>query len=86
MVERGTVPKSLVRGANGCQELGRFPAVCLCVLIGSGFDGFQSKSMQCVAMPFMGCPAFPFIGQGKAWVIVEEKRRMRGRGEVLQDN
>ena len=21
----------------------------------------------------MRCPAFPFIGQGKAWVIVEEK-------------
>ena len=73
MVERGIVPKSLVRGANGCQELGRFPAVCLCVLIGSRFDGFQSDSMRCVAMPLMGRPAFPFIGQGKAWVTVEGK-------------
>ena len=62
MVERGTVPKSLVSGANGCRELGRFPAVCLCVLVGSGFDGFESELMRCVAMPLMGRPAFPFIG------------------------
>ena len=62
-----------MRGANGCQELGRFPAVCLCVLIGSGFDGFESELMRCVAMPLMGRPAFPFIGQGKARVIVEGK-------------
>ena len=73
MVERGTVPKSLVRGVNGCRELGRFPAVCLCVLIGSGFYGFQSESMGCVVIPLMGCPAVPFIGQGKAWVTVEGK-------------
>ena len=53
--------------------LGRFLAVCLCVLIGSVFNGFQSESMRCVAMPLMGRPAFPFIGQGKAWVIVEGK-------------
>ena len=26
-----------------------------------------------VRVPFMGHPAFPFIGQGKAWVIVEGK-------------
>ena len=26
-----------------------------------------------VRVPFMGRPAFPFIGQGKAWVIVEGK-------------
>ena len=25
--------------------------------------------------PFMGRPAFPFIGHGKAWVIVEEKEK-----------
>ena len=62
-----------MRGANGCRELGRFPTVCLCVLIGSGFDGFQSESMRCVAMPFMGRPVFPFIGQEKARVTVEEK-------------
>ena len=45
--------------------------MCLCVLIGSGFDGFESKLMQCVVMPLMGHPAFPFIGQGKAGVIAE---------------
>ena len=63
-----------MRGANGCQELGRFLAVCLCVLIGSGFDGFKSELMRCVAMTLMGCPAFPFIGQGKARVTVERKK------------
>ena len=47
--------------------------MCLCVLVRSGFDGFESQLMRCVAMPFMGCPAFPFIGQGKARVIVEGK-------------
>ena len=62
MVERGTGPKSLVRGANGCRELGGFPIVFLCVLISSGFDGFESELMQCVAMHLMGRPAFPFIG------------------------
>ena len=62
-----------MRGANGCRELGRFPAVCLCVLIGLWFDGFQFESMRYVAMPLMGCHAFPFIGQGKARVIVEGK-------------
>ena len=29
--------------------------------------------MRCVTMPLMGCPAFPFIGQGKARVTVEGK-------------
>ena len=29
--------------------------------------------MRCIAMPFMGRPAFPFIGQEKAQVIVEGK-------------
>ena len=62
MVERGTCPKSLVRGANGCRELSRFPAMCLCVLISSGLDGFESKSMRCVAIdsPPRGTPCFPF--------------------------
>ena len=65
-------------GANGCQELGSFLAVCLCVLVGSGFDGFGSESMLCVAMPtirvpFMGRPAFTFIGQDKARIIVAGK-------------
>ena len=59
-----------MRGANGCRELGCFLAVCLCVLIGSGFE---SELMRCVAMPLMGRPAFPFIGQGKARVTVERK-------------
>ena len=31
------------------------------------------------SIPSMGCPAFPFIGQGKARVIAEEKRRIKGR-------
>ena len=62
-----------MRGVNGCRELGRFLAVCLCVLIGLGFDGFESELMRCVAIPLMGRPAFPFIGQGKAWVTVEGK-------------
>ena len=62
-----------MREANGSRELGRFPAVCLCVLVGSGFDGFESQLMRCVAMILMGRPAFPFIGQGKAWVTVEGK-------------
>ena len=69
-----------MRGANGCRELGRFSAVCLCVLIGLGFDGFESELMRCVAMSLMGRPTFPFIGQGKAWVTVDEERRTRGRG------
>ena len=49
MVERETVPKSLVRGANGCRELGHFPAICLCVLIGAMFYD----------APY-GTPYFPF--------------------------
>ena len=73
MVKRGIGPKSLVRGVNDCRELGRFLAMCLCVLIGLGFDGFKSKLMRCVVMHLMGCSAFPFIGQGKARVIVEGK-------------
>ena len=47
--------------------------MCLCVLVGSGFDGFESELMQCVAMPLMGCSTFPFIGQGKARATVEGK-------------
>ena len=73
MVERGICPKSLVSRANGCRELSRFPAVCLCVLVSSGFDGFESQLMRCVPVPFMGRPPFPFIGQGKTRVTVEGK-------------
>ena len=77
MVERGTCPKSLVEGTNGCRELDRCLAAC------SGFDGsigFEfDGSMRCVAivfsMPLVGRPAFPFIGQGKARVTVEGKEK-----------
>ena len=77
MVERGTCPKSLMEGTNGCRELDRCLAVC------SGFGGsigFESDgSMRCVAIvhliPLMGCPAFPFIDQEKAGVTVEGKKK-----------
>ena len=55
------------------RSLPGFPVVCLCVLISSGFDGFESQLMRCVAMPHMARPTFSFIGQGKARVTVEEK-------------
>ena len=35
-------------------------------------------------IPFMGCPAFPFIGLGKARVIAEENEKNQ-RVEGLQD-
>ena len=60
-----------------CRQLGRFSAMCMCVLDGSGFDGFESQLTQCVAiiglMPLMGRPALPFIRQGKVRGIVEGK-------------
>ena len=70
-----------MEGTNGCRELDRCLAAC------SGFDGsigFEfDGSMRCVAivfsMPLVGHPAFPFIGQGKARVTMEEEKRMRGR-------
>ena len=77
MVKRGIGPKFLVRGANecreGCRELGRFSAVCLCVLIGSGFQWIQVRiDVMCCDASY-GMPCFPFISQGKAWVIVDGK-------------
>ena len=71
-------------GTNGCREQDRCLAAC------SGFDGsigFESDgSMRCVAivfsMPLVGRPAFPFIGQRKARVIVEEEKRTRGRSPL----
>ena len=62
MVERGTGPKSLMEGMNGCRELDHCLAAC------SGFGGsigFESDgSMRCVAitclMPPNGTPCFPF--------------------------
>ena len=81
MGERGTGPKSLVERVNGCRELDCRSAVC------SGFDGFVRiwlESIRCVAMPLMGCHAFCFIGQEKAWVTAEEKEeRERERAEGL---
>ena len=35
--------------------------------------------------PFMGRPAFPFIGQGKARVTAEENEKKREREEGFQD-
>ena len=32
--------------------------------------------LLCPDLPlFIGCPAFPFIGEGKAWVTEEEKEK-----------
>ena len=70
-----------MEGTNGCRELDRCLAAC------SGFGGstgFESDGLiRCVAiigsMPLAGRPAFPFIGQGKARVTVEEEKRTRGR-------
>ena len=55
---------SLVKGVKGCLELGCCSYVYL-DQIGSGLDQIL----------FMECPAFTFIGQGKARVTAEEKRR-----------
>ena len=60
---------------NGCRKLGCYSVVC------SGFVElirFESPMVCCdefrsLAMPLMGCPTFPFIDQGKVWVIVEGK-------------
>ena len=41
-----------------------------CVLVCSG-----RFEVRWVVVPFMGCPAFPFIGQGKARVTVKEKEK-----------
>ena len=34
---------------------------------------FDLFGVRWVRVPFMGCPSFPFVGQGKARVIVEGK-------------
>ena len=67
-----------MEGMNGCRELGCCSAVCLCcVLVGSRFDGFVMvrSGMASIdrSIPFVGRPAFPFIGQEKARVTVEGK-------------
>jgi hypothetical protein len=67
---------------NGCRELGCCSAVCLCcVLVGSRFDGFvmvrSGRASIDRSIPFVGRPVFPLIGQGKARVTAEGKRRTR---------
>ena len=79
---RGTRPKSLVERVNGCRELSYCSVVCLCcVLVGLRFDGFVMVRSGLASIdrsiPFVGRPAFPFIGQGKARVTAEGKRRTR---------
>ena len=68
----GKDPKSLMKGVNGCGELDRPSAVCSCCAL-----VFLSRgSVLCGSgSPFMGRPASPFIGQGKARVIADEKEK-----------
>ena len=77
----GHVPSLWWKRVNGCRELGCCSAVCLCcVLVGSRFDGFvmvRSGLAWIDVMPFVGRPAFPFIGQEKARVTAEGKKRTR---------
>ena len=47
-----------------------------------GFDGFESKLMRCVAIPLMGRPTFPFIGQGNAGVTAEGEEENQKVKEV----
>ena len=53
MGERGVGPKSLVKGANGCRELSRCSAVCLC----SG--QFRVRWVRWSDAPY-GMPCLPF--------------------------
>ena len=47
------------------------PCVRVVFLSGSGSDWVLMG--RSILVPLMGRPAFPFIGQGKAWVTVEGK-------------
>ena len=49
------------------------PCVHVVLLCGSRSD--FGGTVQLDQIPFMGCPAFPFIGQGKVWVTAEEKEK-----------
>ena len=73
------------RGYKRSRE-GLVPSLWWCVVVSSDSSRVE---LRCVRMPdrssnvicpLMGRPAFPFIGQGKARVIMGEKRRTRGRG------
>ena len=55
-----------MEGTNGCREHDRCSAMCLGF---GGSIGFESDG----SMPLVRCPAFSFIGQEKARVIVERK-------------
>ena len=62
------------------------PIARLLLLCVFGSDRFRVGSGDRFSMgsiPFMGGLAFPFIGQGKARVTSEEKRRMRERRRPL---
>ena len=50
--------------------LSRVFVSCSC----ADFDQIGSRWVNW-SVPFMGHPAFPFIGQGKAWVTAEEKEK-----------
>ena len=78
------------RGYKWSRE-GHVPSLWWCVEM--NFDWFGWVRIECllcdvicdgsfVRCPLMGLPAFPFIGQGKAWVTTGEKRRMRGQGSL----
>ena len=63
--------------------LGHVFVPCSCVFI-SCSDRFRViRSVLDGSILSMGRPAFPFVGQGKAWVTTEKKRRMRGRRSPL---
>ena len=62
----GEDPKSLVEEVNGCRELACRSAMCSCRALVFRFV---------CPPPFMGRPAFSFIGEGKARVTAEEKEK-----------
>ena len=68
----GKDPKSLVKEASGCWELDCCSAVRSCRALVRIYIG--SWWVDRFGIPFMGRPAFPFIGQGKARVIAEENK------------
>ena len=60
--------------------MGAESSIAALVLLSHGSVSCESGS------PFMGCPAFPFIGKGKAQVTTEEKEKNeREREEGFQD-
>ena len=63
--------------------LSRVFVSCSCVFI-SWFGFVRLWIDRVPSVSFMGHPAFPFIGQGKAWVTTEEKEKNQ-REEGFQD-